>query len=142
MRRLALSILVLAACDLKPGQPPQKGSAAATVTPTPAEPAPATADGEPAPQAFPGQTIDADRPSRATPECTAVATHIAKLTLESMTDPDARTRQERVQPRMIRSQAESCTRARWSEAARSCLLAAKTLADTASCQDKLGPPPG
>lgn len=137
MQRPSLLLLLLIACDLQPAK--QKKPADTVV----AVPAPAPDAGVEPMREFPaGATVDAGLkapPVKASDECITVAGHLSKLVIAALTDDNAKAAQQQDEARMIKSVAETCTKDKWTDKGRSCLLASKVLKDTEACNIK---PPG
>lgn len=124
MRRLGLLIL-LTACDLQPAKQKEKPVAAVAATP------------DAAVAVAPVAPVDAPiKPIKATEECIAVGTHLAKLVYEAMIDDEAKARQKDSEANTIKSAAETCAKDKWTLEGRTCLLASKTLQDTNACNVK------
>jgi hypothetical protein len=137
--RLAVVLLLIAACDLKPQQGDKRtptrapaatpDAGAAPVPPPPGSNAPV--DVPP-----PSARIDAGvrpTPTATTDACTEVGVHVADLKIAAASDPTMKAQLEQDKTRLVRRVAEACTRDNWSDAVRKCFIDGKTDAETTNC---------
>jgi hypothetical protein len=150
--RFALVLFLVAACDLQP--PKREAPKATEPAPAPAAAPTAQLPVQPPPVAV---AIDAGAPvavvadaAAAAPppvepiglskECTDVAVHIAEQVIKSVTDPAQKAALEQDRTKLVRRAGETCTRDKWSEAARKCFLAANSKDSLEACGKQLAPP--
>lgn len=135
MRKSCLPLLaLLAACEL---QPPPKQAPAPRTPPQAAQPVPPP----PPPTAVQaGSGSGSAALMEVTDQCVAIGAHIARVIVESTTDPAMRSIYEQERTKMIRSTAEVCTTQKWSPEASACYLATKTAAEIKACEQKFAPP--
>lgn len=146
---LAFSLAAsLVGCELTPPKP--RGTAGSATPPAP-PPGATVADAGAAPVAPPDRP-DAQAGSGSgagsgagsgsavaepTKECLEVGVAIAELVISSTEDASQKAALEQDRTRLVRRAAEGCTRDGWSEGARKCFLAAKTVAALEACGREL-----
>jgi hypothetical protein len=123
VKHLAWVVLVVVACDHRPA---------------PRRSAPAASDA--------GVVGDAGRVADAvavdvTQACTDVGVKVAAIWVQTAATPTEKAQLEQEQARIVRTMSENCTRSQWSEAARSCMLAATTRGALQLCQQQHVPMP-
>ncbi|MEO8702861.1 MAG: hypothetical protein ABI867_22645 [Kofleriaceae bacterium] len=140
--RFVLLLSLICACDFKP---PKREVVAGSAAAAPAAPVDAvTAQLPPPPAVDAGAAVvavvDAGAPMDLTKECTDVAVHIAEQVIRSVSDPNQKAELEQDRTKLVRRAAETCTRDKWSDAARACFLAANTKETLEACGKQLAPP--
>lgn len=75
-----------------------------------------------------------------TDACVAVGVKIAQMLIDATTDPQQRAVLEQERTRLVRRNAEHCTRQGWNAEVRACYLAANTRFDMEACAKKAQSP--
>lgn len=143
MRSSLAIVLVLGslgACDHRPAPPPQprQDDGASTTEPVTAPGATPTVAADAGVVADAGAAAaPADAQLVVTNDCLAVADRIAAIIIEATTDPTQKAAIEQDRAKLVRRSAETCTRAGWPEAARTCFLASKSPQELEACGREL-----
>lgn len=158
MRSLVACFILLAACDL---QPPERrapagsaGSAAAPTPPAPADaavtptrptpkpaPAPATAPARVEAEAGSGSAVPSGAGNGPAPSepCLKVGVHIAQVLIDDEKDPQKKATFAQERTQIVRRASLGCTQNAWPEPARTCFLAAKSVAAIEQCTQLIKP---